>query len=72
MKKSKSEIFVFNNIQQYRLQKNINQEELAQALDVTRTYLSKLENQKFAPSADLMYKICKYFGVGIGEMFYIN
>jgi putative transcriptional regulator len=61
-----------NNIQKYREVKDINQEELAKELGVTRSYLSKLENQKFSPGPGLMLRICSYFGAELGEMFYIG
>lgn len=61
-----------NNIQPYRISKSFTQEKLAKKLGVTRTYLSKLENQKFSPSPDLMAKVCKVFNVDIGDMFYVN
>lgn len=50
----------------------MNQDELAEILGVTRTYLSKLENQRFSPGPGLMLKICLYFGKELGEVFYIG
>lgn len=61
-----------NNIQKFREAKGINQDDLAVVLGVTRTYLSKLENQKFSPEPGLMLRVCSYFGRELGEMFYIN
>ena len=61
-----------NNIQKYRQHRGIDQQKLADELGIDRTYLSKLENQKFSPGTGLMYRICRYFGVELGEMFYIN
>lgn len=61
-----------NNIQKCRTLKGLNQDELAAALGVTRTYLSKLENLKFSPSPALMQKICNYFEVCLGDIFYIE
>lgn len=60
-----------NKIQQNRESKGINQQELATALGVSRCYLSKLENQKFSPSPELMAKVCRYFDMGLGNMFRI-
>lgn len=61
-----------NNIKNYREQKGITQEELAEKLGIIRTYLSKLENQKFSPGPELMAKICSFFGTSLGDMFYIS
>lgn len=63
---------VKNNIQKLRETKGMNQEELAAILGVTRTYLSKLENQRFSPGPGLMLKVCLYFGKELGEVFYIG
>ncbi len=65
-------ISIKNNIQKFRNLKNLNQDELAAAIGVTRTYLSKLENQKFSPGPGLMQKVCNYFIVGLGDIFYIE
>ena len=66
------EVPIKNNIQKFRTLKDLNQDKLAAAIGVTRTYLSKLENQKFSPGPGLMQKVCSYFGVTLGEMFYIE
>lgn len=50
----------------------INQQTMAAELGITRTYLSKLENQKFSPGPELMASICIYFSKELGEIFYIN
>lgn len=61
-----------NHIQQHREQRGLNQDQLATQLGLTRTYLSKLENQKFPPSPGLMTRVCQFFGKELGEMFYID
>jgi len=61
-----------NNIAKYRELKGLDQEELASHLHVTRTYLSKIENQKYTVSAKLMEFVCDYFGVSLGQLFYID
>lgn len=60
-----------NRIKPYRKSKGLRQQELADKLQIDRTYLSKLENQKYTPGTELMYKVCKFFDVELGEMFYI-
>ncbi len=66
------EVPIKNKIQKFRTLKDLNQDKLAVEIGVTRTYLSKLENQKFSPGPGLMQKVCSYFGVNLGEMFYIE
>ncbi len=59
-----------NNIQKLRESRGLNQEDLAEVLGVTRSYLSKLENQRFSPGPGLMQKVCLFFGKELGEVFY--
>jgi putative transcriptional regulator len=61
-----------NNIQELRNSRGLNQEDLAEALGVTRTYLSKLENQKFSPGPGLMQRVCSFFCKELGEVFYTS
>ena len=44
-------------------------EELAKALGVSRQTISSLENGRYNPSIELAYKLSKYFGMTIEEVF---
>lgn len=59
-------------IAQYRKERQITQEELATAVSVTRQTIISLENGKYVASLPLAYRIAKYFGVSIEEMFIIE
>ncbi|CAH2213198.1 Restriction-modification system control element Bcll [Tepidibacter aestuarii] len=61
-----------NNMQKYRIYKGLNQNQLAKELGVTRAYISKLERQHFIPGTKLMKKICEFFEVSLGDMFYLE
>lgn len=65
-------MYIKNKIKSYRLISNMTQEELAKKLGITRTYLSKLENQKLSPGPKLMSKICTTFSMGLGKLFYVD
>ncbi len=56
-------------LQTLRKQKCLTQEELAQALFVSRTAISKWESGKGYPSIDSLKEISKYFSVTIDELF---
>ena len=56
-------------IAEYRKQNRISQEELAMAVGVTRQTITSLEVEKYTASLVLAYKIAKYFGTTIEEMF---
>ena len=58
-----------NRIEDIRKQRSIRQEELAKALGVSRQTVSSLENGRYNPSILLAYKIAKYFGLTIEEVF---
>ena len=55
-------------LQTLRKQKELTQEELAQALFVSRTAISKWESGKGYPSIDSLKEISKYFSVTIDEL----
>lgn len=59
----------FNDkLQQLRKQKNLTQEELAEALYVSRTAISKWESGRGYPSIDSLKAISKLFSVSVDEL----
>ena len=58
-----------NRIEEIRKARGVNQEELAKALGVSRQTISSVENGRFTPSVELAYKLSKYFGMTIEEVF---
>ena len=58
-----------NRIEEIRKARDVNQEELAKALGVSRQTISSLENGRYNPSVELAYKLSKYFGMTIEEVF---
>lgn len=58
-----------NRLEEIRKQKGIKQEELASALEVSRQTIGSLENGRYNPSIILAFKIARYFGVNIEEIF---
>ena len=47
----------------------VKQEELAEALEVSRQTIGSLENGRYNPSIILAFKIAKYFQMKIEEIF---
>ena len=62
-------IYAKNNIESIRKFKKISQQELADALEVTRQTISSLENGRYNPSILLAFKIAKFFNMSIEEIF---
>ena len=58
-----------NNLEQIRKQRDITQEALAVALEVSRQTVSSLESGRYNPSILLAFKIARYFGMSIEEIF---
>ena len=58
-----------NRIEETRNEKGIRQDELAKLMGVSRQTISSLENGRYNPSILLAYKIAKYFGMTIEEVF---
>lgn len=56
-------------IMEFRKERKVTQEELADAVNVTRQTIISLENGKYKASLILAHKIAQYFGVTIEEMF---
>jgi putative transcriptional regulator len=47
----------------------MSQEELADTLEVSRQTISSLENGRYNPSITLAFKIARYFGMHIEDVF---
>jgi putative transcriptional regulator len=56
-------------IRTLRKKRRISQEELAKAVRVTRHTITSIENEKYIASLPLAYKISKFFGLTIEEVF---
>ena len=58
-----------NRLEEIRKQKGIRQEKLAADLEVSRQTISSLENGRYNPSIILAFKIARYFGMSIEDIF---
>lgn len=58
-----------NRLEELRKSKGIRQEELAEILEVSRQTIGSLENGRYNPSILLAFKIAKYFGMSIEDIF---
>ena len=58
-----------NKLEEIRKARGIRQEELAESLEVSRQTIGSLENGRYNPSILLAFKIAKYFGMSIEEIF---
>ncbi len=58
-----------NKLEELRRQRGLRQEELADALEVSRQTIGSLENGRYNPSILLAFKIARYFDLPIEEIF---
>lgn len=58
-----------NRLEELRKERGVRQEELAAALEVSRQTIGSLENGRYNPSILLAFKIAKYFGLRIEDIF---
>ena len=58
-----------NRLEEIRKLNGITQEELAAILEVSRQTIGSLENGRYNPSIILAFKISKYFGLTIEDIF---
>lgn len=58
-----------NKIKVFRAMNDLTQEGLARAVGVTRQTILAIEKGKYDPSLDLAFRIARFFGVQIEEIF---
>ena len=58
-----------NRIEEIRKERGIRQDEFARLMGVSRQTISSLETGRYNPSIFLAYKIARYFGMTIEEVF---
>jgi putative transcriptional regulator len=58
-----------NRLEEIRKQRNIKQEDLAAVLEVSRQTIGSLENGRYNPSILLAFKISRFFGMNIEDVF---
>ena len=58
-----------NRLEELRKARGIRQEELADTLGVSRQTIGSLENGRYNPSFLLAFKIARYFGMQIEDIF---
>ncbi len=58
-----------NNIRVERARLRISQQDLADAIGVSRQTIYAIENDKFIPSTELALRMSAYFGKTVNELF---
>lgn len=58
-----------NRLEALRKERGIRQEELARVLGVSRQTIGSLENGRYNPSILLAFRIARFFGMAIEDIF---
>ncbi|MDN4166260.1 helix-turn-helix transcriptional regulator [Cytophagales bacterium LB-30] len=61
-----------NSIKVERAKKDITQEQLAEAIGVSRQTINSIEKGKYVPSTVLSLKMAAYFQVSVHELFQLE
>ena len=61
-----------NNIKVERAKKDMTQEQLAEALGVSRQTINAIEKNKYLPSTLLALKMSNLFGLTVNELFLLE
>lgn len=67
-----NEINFGKNLRVLRSERGVSQQELADAIHVTRQSISKWERGAGKPDIYYLHDVCQYFDMGIGQMMYGN
>ncbi|OAI46515.1 transcriptional regulator [Gammaproteobacteria bacterium SCGC AG-212-F23] len=59
-----------NRIQELRNQLKLTQQDLAEAVDVTRATIIALEKGSYNPSLELAFRLAKFFNTSIEKIFF--
>jgi len=58
-----------NKVKQFRVRQDLTQEQLADALGVSRQTIIAIESNKYLPSLGLVFKIARQFDLPIEDIF---
>lgn len=58
-----------NNLQKFRTDRHITQDELAQSVGVSRQTIISIEKGKYTPSLSLALELAGYFGIAVEDLF---
>ena len=68
----KPKIIITNQLNVLRAERKITQQDLADAIGVTRATVNALEKGNYNPSLELAFRLSMYFGKNIQDIFQIG
>lgn len=70
MPRIEGKVSIQNKIQDLRHERNLTQQDLADAVEVTRATIVALEKGSYNPSLELAFRLSKFFKLGIEQIFF--
>ena len=61
-----------NEVRNLRTARGLSQQELAEAMDVSRQTINSIETERYTPSLPLAIALARYFGQSVEEMFHAD
>ncbi|MDI6675414.1 helix-turn-helix transcriptional regulator [Bacillus wiedmannii] len=61
-----------NKVKQFRVVRDITQEQLASSVQITRQSLIAIEKNKYNPSLELALKLCEFFNCKVEDLFQLD
>jgi putative transcriptional regulator len=59
-----------NDVRMLRTTKQLSQQQLAEAMDVSRQTINSIEKQRYTPSLPLAIALARFFGTTVEELFH--
>ena len=61
-----------NDVRALRTGRQLSQQQLAEALDVSRQTINSIEKERYTPSLPLAIALARYFGTTVEEVFHAD
>jgi putative transcriptional regulator len=61
-----------NDVRTLRTGRQLSQQSLAEALDVSRQTINSIEKERYTPSLPLAIALARYFGMHVEEVFHAD
>ena len=61
-----------NEIRELRAERGLSQQQLAQAMDVSRQTINSIEKERYTPSLPLAIALARYFDRPVEEIFHVD
>ena len=61
-----------NEIRVLRTDSQLSQQQLAEAMDVSRQTINSIEKERYTPSLPLAIALARYFGTQVEEIFHVD